>query len=427
MKLFRKSITTSSAPPEKAERAHTKLLTWLERMKIVIKLTLIGIVTFTAALAISLWWFWDTPLATPISSSTVFRFLAEPRSPHSSNKVIYGFLPYWNLKKATLQPEITHLGYFSLTIGADGSLLTREEDYTEPGYAGLQSDELLDLSNQMQANGGTVEIVVSQFNGDDIVSFLSSKPAQEKFIASLDDMILAYPISGVNIDIEYAGTNSESLRDNLSAFMKDLRTHLDTRYDSVQLSIDMYAGASTNQSIWDIAAIAPNVDYIVVMAYDFHRRTSPLAGPVAPLFGGKEMWDSDINQHLQEFLTIVPAEKLLLGIPFYGYEWQTTSRDPQSHTFPDTGSTAQITKVKELLERKDELQVEEGWNEEALSPYLSYVENDLTYVLYYENSRSISYKLDYVNQLDLGGVAIWALGYEGGSRELWDVINRKVQ
>jgi GH18 family chitinase len=336
-------------------------------------------------------------------------------------------LPYWNLKKVTLQPEITDLAYFSLTIGADGSLLTREEDYTEPGYAGLQSDELLDLSNQMQANGGSVEIVVSQFNGDDIVSFLSSKPAQEKFMASLDDMILAYPISGVNIDIEYAGTNSQSLRDNLSLFMSDLRTHLDTRYDSVQLSIDMYAGASTNQSIWDIAAIAPNVDYIVVMAYDFHRRTSPLAGPVAPLFGGKEMWDSDINQHLQEFLTMVPAEKILLGIPFYGYEWQTTSRDPQSHTFPDTGSTAQITRVKELLERKEELQVEEGWNEEALSPYLSYVENGLTYVLYYENSRSISYKLDYVNQLDLGGVAIWALGYEGDSRELWDVINRKVQ
>lgn len=424
MQLFKKQFENSS---QSSKRIDTKLLTWLERTKLVIKLTLIGVITFTAALALSLWWFWDTPLATPISSSTVFRFLAEPKSPHTSNKIIYGFLPYWNLKKVTIQPELTQLGYFSLTIGSDGSLLTREADYTEPGYAGLQSDELLDLSNQMEEQGGSVEIVVSQFNGDDIVSFLSSKAAQEKFMESLDDVILAYPVSGVNIDIEYAGTNSQSLRDNLSEFMKDLRTHLNSRYDSVQLSIDMYAGASKNESIWDVAEIAPQVDYIVVMAYDFHRRTSPQAGPVAPLFGGKEMWDSDINQHLQEFLTMVPAEKILLGIPFYGYEWQTTNRDPQSHTFPDTGSTAQITRVKELLEKKEELQVEEGWNEEALSPYLSYIEDGETYVLYYENSRSISYKLDYVNQLDLGGVAIWALGYEGDSRELWDVINRKVQ
>jgi spore germination protein YaaH len=50
----------------------------------------------------------------------------------------------------------------------------------------------------------------------------------------------------------------------------------------------------------------------------------------------------------------------------------------------------------------------------------------LTYVVYFENSRSLSYKLDYVNQLNLGGIAIWALGYEGDSRELWDVVNRKL-
>ena len=48
------------------------------------------------------------------------------------------------------------------------------------------------------------------------------------------------------------------------------------------------------------------------------------------------------------------------------------------------------------------------------------------FVLYYENSRSLSYKLDLVNQLDLAGVAIWALGYEGDSRELWETIGRKL-
>lgn len=401
------------------------LLNWLERTKTVIKVTVIAVVLFFSATAVSIWWFWDAPLTSPISSMTMFSFLAEPHT-NNNSKVVYGFLPYWNVEKVTIQPELTHLGYFALAMGSDGSLLTREEDYVEPGYAGLQSDKLLELTNQIEERDGSVEIVLTQFNADDIAAFLSSETSQQKMMESLDDVILAYPINGVNIDIEYAGTYSPQLRDNMSTFIKNVRTHLDTRYENIELSIDMYAGASNNQSIWDIEAIAPEVDYIIVMAYDFHRRSSPQAGPVAPLFGGKELWDSDINQHLQEFLKMVPAEKILLGIPFYGYEWQTTNRDPQSHTFPDTGSTAQIGKVKELLTRKDELKVEEGWNEQALSPYLSYVEDGDTYVLYYENSRSISYKLDYVNQLDLGGVAIWALGYEGDSRELWDVINRKV-
>lgn len=419
-------IIKKNHPTSNNEGHSSSLLDWLERTKTIIKLVLIGVVTLFSAAAISIWWFWDAPLASPISSMTMFRFLAEPELDSNSQKVVYGFLPYWNLEKVSIEPELTHLGYFSLTIGSDGSLLTRENDYTEPGYNGLQSEKLLDLAQQIENQNGALEIVLTQFYADDIAAFLSSENAQQKMIESLDDVILAYPITGVNIDIEYAGTHSNQLRENMSTFIRKLRSHLNTRYENIDLSIDMYAGASNNQSIWDIEAIAPEVDYIVVMAYDFHRRTSQQAGPVAPLFGGKELWDSDINQHLQEFLEIVPAKKILLGVPFYGYEWQTTSRDPQSHTFPDTGSTAQIGKVKELLERKEELKVEEGWNEDALSPYLSYIENGETYVLYYENSRSISYKLDYVNQLDLGGVAIWALGYEGNSRELWDVINRKV-
>jgi spore germination protein YaaH len=188
----------------------------------------------------------------------------------------------------------------------------------------------------------------------------------------------------------------------------------------------MYAGAASRDQLWEVEPIGQEVDYIIVMAYDFHRRSSPLAGPVAPIFGGKELWDSDISEHLRAFLEVVPSQKILLGVPFYGYEWQTVSGEPQSATFPDTGSTASFERVQTLLGRSGELHLKEGWNEDALSPYLSYQEDGETFVVYYENSRSLSYKIDFVNQLDLGGIAIWALGYEGSSRELWDVIEMKL-
>lgn len=393
----------------------------------VLKLLLLGIIGFFSALAISLWIFWEEPIYSPVSNLTVFRFLQESRLPTRPNKVVYGFLPYWNMRDVQLQPELTHLSYFSLTIAGDGSVITRENDYQEPGYNALQSERFLELSTQMLESEGGVELVLTQFNNTDIANFLSNPEAHQRLINSLDGVILAYPITGINIDIEPSGTGSARLRDNLTQFVTSLRNHLNTRYDSVQLSIDVYASASNNRQIWDIPALAEQVDYIVVMAYDFHRRSSPQAGPVAPLFGGNDLWDSDINQHLKEFIQYVPSEKILLGVPFYGYGWQTTSREAQSHTFPDTGSTASISRVESILARREELQVEEHWNEDALSPYISYIEDGEIYVIYYENSRSISYKLDYVNQLDLGGVAIWALGYEGNSRELWDVVARKIQ
>jgi spore germination protein YaaH len=419
--MLKKFLHAFSKPPQ-----HTQPSVNLKKTFFAIKFFLLLLTTFVAATAISLWWFHDVPLASPINSLTTFKFLQEAEIFNQNKKIVYGYLPYWNLKKVTLQPELTHLSYFALAIARDGTLITRTDEGGEPGYSGLKSDEFLDLSTQMKNQDGAMEIVLSQFNGDDIFAFLNSPTAQDRLFESLDDIILAYPVNGINIDIELNGSPTEATRNNLTKFMKNLREHMDKRYDKINLSIAMYAGASNNLGLWDVKGIEPYVDYIVVMAYDFHRRTSPLAGPVAPLFGGKDLWDSDINQHLQEFAAQVPRHKLLLGIPFYGYEWETTSRDAQSHTFPDTGATASMSRVADLLTRKEELKVQERWNEDALSPYLSYIEDGKTYVIYYENSRSISYKLDYVNQLDLGGIAIWAVGYEGDSRELWDVINRKL-
>ncbi len=399
---------------------------WFKKNKLKIKIAVLVFVTFFATIAVSLWTFWDIPLISPIDSLTTFMFLSKSQLAKNNEKIIYGFLPYWNVNKFTLQKELTHLSYFSLTLNADGSFSSTSDGELDMGLHRLNSDEFTEINKDLIDNKKKSEIVVSQFNHDDIAYFLGSQTAQTNFFQSIDNVLLAYPFSGINIDIETSGETNEKMRQDLINFMAKLRKHLDEKYNHIQLSIDMYAGAAANQQLWNVKEIEPYVDYIVIMAYDFHRSSSAKAGPVAPLFGGKELWDGDINGYLQAFLKVVPSEKILLGIPFYGYEWQTTSREAQSHTCPDTGSTASYTRVAEILEREEELDVQEHWNEDALSPYISYIEDGEIYVIYYENSRSISYKLDYVNQLDLGGVAIWALGYEGNSRELWDVIERKV-
>lgn len=399
-----------------------KQKTWIDALK----LGFLAFLTLILASLLTIWWFAEEPLESPISSLTSFSFLRSPTVKPKTEKVVYGFLPYWNISKVAVQPELTHLSYFGLTIGADGSLITQTEDGTEPGFSKMSSDDFLVLTNQVTAQDAEVELVLAQFNANDITSFLANEKAQENLLTSLDSVLLAYPFTGVNIDVELNGSPTEKMRNQFTTFIQKLNHHLDTKYGHITLSVDMYASGAEGTNIWDIEAVGKEVDYIVVMAYDFHRRQSSQAGPVAPLFGGKDVWENDINTYLQMFVEQVPAQKILLGVPFYGYEWQTTSRDSRSHTFPDTGATASYERVQELLKQRDELAVEEGWNEDALSPFISYIEDGEIYVVYYENSRSISYKLDYVNQLDLGGIAIWALGYEGNSRELWEVINKKV-
>lgn len=374
---------------------------------------------------LAIWYFWQPAILSPIDPEGRFRFWLEGEPDPSEGKIVYGFLPYWNMNQVLLQPELTHLAYFALDIRGDGSIRTRDKDgNAEPGFRRLGSQRWWEV---FESHQGQTELVFTQFESEAISAFLTSPAAHDRFITELDSILLSYPISGINIDIELSGSASPALRSGLTEFMVGLRNHLDSRYQGINLSIDVYAGAASRQQLWEIEKLEPLVDHFVVMAYDFHQRSSANAGPVAPIFGGQEFWDSDIHGNLRAFLEKVPPEKILMGIPFYGYEWQTTSRQAQAHTFPQTGATATYKRIQELLDSSDpNLQVKEHWNATALSPYISYQRDGQIFVIYYDNSRSLSYKLDLVNQLDLAGIAIWALGYEGENRELWEVIGRKL-
>lgn len=373
---------------------------------------------------IVVWLVAEPPLSSPLGEGAVSQFLA--KFPHlKTQKIVYGFLPYWNLDDVTIQPELTHLAYFSLSIAEDGELLTKVNGGTEPGYRQLQSDELLALTAQARQYGTQNHIVLTQFDNDTIETFLADNQAQDTFLDAIDSLLLAYPFNGINLDVEYIGEADNQLRGSYTDFVKKVSDHLKDKYGNIELTVDMYAAAATKKQLWEVENIAPLVDYIIVMAYDFHRSSSPTAGPVAPLFNKEESWDESINSYLRDFSQVAPTEKILLGVPFYGYEWQTTSEEAEAFTLPKSGATASYKRVKELIANQPG--IEEHWDDSALAPYLSYEEDGEYYLVYYENPLSIVYKLEYVNQLDLAGIAIWSLGYEGNSRDLWNSIDQTLK
>lgn len=383
---------------------------------------------------LALYFFYQEPLKSALNGNNRLNYLKELIIPRREGKVIYGFLPYWNIKDFSLQPELTHLAYFSLTIAADGSIISREGNYAEPGYNNFNSDNFLEIANRARLQETQLELVLSQFDNDDITDLLSDDQAQLNLINSIDAILLAYPVSGINIDIEYSGEVNQELKDNYLQLIRRVSQHLNQKYDNVTLSIDVYASAASNENtIWDIQKIETEVDYIIVMAYDFHSRLSAQAGPVAPLFSEGDSWSKDINQQLKKFLDIVDRRKLLLGIPFYGYGWQTESTEPNANTFKGSGFTVSYKSIQQILginQNRGEWQsvevITKGWDANALSPYISYQQEGKNYLVYYEDQESIAYKIEYAKQLNLAGIAIWALGYEGQDRELWSIIDEKL-
>ena len=380
------------------------------------------------------WWYFfraqpfDKELLSPLSSAPA-KSVVQPKQ---KKYQVVGFAPFWNLHRTTIQPELTHFAYFSLPITEDGQL----DGINTPGNSVSRTrweSARLDQTVRMLSSDQEFVIVFTQFNNESIRKILNSSTVRTTFLASVNKLLDAspFPITSINLDIEYTGEASPELRQQFVEFARETKQLLQQRERqgkrAVTLSYCIYASASNKQWLWDIIALDSYIDHVVVMAYDFHRANSPVAGPVAPMFGGKEYWDSDIVMNLREFLKVLPSEKILLGVPFYGYEWETTSGNSRASVFPGTGSTASYYRVQELIDHPGQLDIQEHWDESALSPYLTFQQNNRSRVIYYEDQRSLSYKLDLVKDLQLGGIAIWALGYESDSREPWDVIKEKLQ
>ncbi|MFA6814342.1 MAG: hypothetical protein GX943_02500 [Candidatus Pacebacteria bacterium] len=380
---------------------------------------------------------WQKNFKSPIGENFQFSYITDKLWPRKNNqkKIIYGFLPYWNINKVKIQPELTHLSYFALEVGIDGQIVIESKPgETEPGYRQLNSEQFFTLIDK---NDLKLELVLSQFDSQKIEELLNDQQAWLTLLEQIDGLLLAYPFTGINLDFEYQGEASDQLRQQFTNLVISIQQHLAEYKEKINLSVDAYASAGNSEKklLWDIKKLEPYLDYVIVMAYDFHRQSSAQAGPGAPLLGGQDLWSSDINSLMKGFFDQIPREKILLGVPFYGYAWQTDSLEPRANTYPGTGFTVSY---QEALNLKQLSGIWEGcgnleihWQEEALSPFatLTCPKNEteekgelLNYLVYFEDAQSLQYKIDYAKQLDLAGVAIWALGYEGKTRDLWEVL-----
>lgn len=353
------------------------------------------------------------------------KFISEPQT----DREVFGFLPYWNLNKAEIPNEVTDLAYFAVVFDGNGELVTRLEDNTaEIGYHRLQQTDFSDWLWEQEQAGKRLHITVVGESAETIADLVSDPVSRQAFSDNIKQLLLSYPFSGLQLDFEYAGVAEPGLQANYVSLVKSLYQELKAMNENYLLSVAVFGTAATKTTdFWDIPSLAPYVDRLIIMSYDYHIRSSDTAGPVAPLFGKETgRYEDDITSNLRDFLQHVPADKILLGIPFYGYEWQVVEGEPGSKTFPSSGSTATYQYVQQLRQNP-KLEIKEGWDSAALSPFIVYQESGVERVIYYDNPRSFSYKLDLVNQLGLKGVAIWALGYEGEQTELWDVLRQKFE
>ena len=329
-------------------------------------------------------------------------------------KTVIGFLPYWLLAtaKKDYSDSITTLTYFGLRIDSDGSIqkLTDPQE-EEPGWYALTSGKLTPFFRSAHAHGVALSLLVS--SGDDYsIAALIDQPVSHagKFVSAIEPVLKKYRFSDLNIDIEYTGDASASSRKKFTQFMQAVRKNLDPKYT---LTIEVTGDDLIKSKLIDPAAMGNLADNVVVMAYDYHYLGSFVTGPVAPLGGAGKIAEYDVTTAMKKAVHSIPPEKVILGTPLYGYEWETIGTAPRSAIIPGTGLTASNRRAEQFVNACASCSAQFDTTDQEVHVVYRDSGTGTYHQLFYPDAQATAAKINLANQLDLGGLALWALGYEG--------------
>jgi len=350
------------------------------------------------------WWY------APFSSSLPRAIIRTQASSH-----VIGFLPYWLIDTAQddYSPYITTLTYFGLTLGPDGSVLTNTSPQErEPGWYALSSGKANPYLRSSRKNGIKLSLLVFMADEDDVGELVSNPLRHaQNMMSDIAPIMKKHGFSDLNLDIESVTEASSEARLNFTRFVEEVHAQVRKRKLGT-ITIDVAPDALVRTRLIDIDAIVDSVDYVVLMGYDYHYMGSAVTGPVAPLEGAGTVSEYDTATAVNLLRVSVPNTKIILGIPLYGYEWETLRGNPRAAVLPGSGVTASTRRIEELISSCKNCT--QGREKEADEAYVIYrnEETQVYHQFFYPDQQSMRSKIDYVNKERLGGIALWALGYE---------------
>lgn len=364
------------------------------------------------------------------------------------HREVFGFAPYWAITQNQQWNYrlLSTVAYFGITLEGNGYFNT-----TVSGWNEYNSQDFVNMANSAHGAGDRVVVVVKQFNRSTLTMLLNDPNAQQIAINNVIGEITNKHLDGVNIDFE---NGDPATQNQLITFMGNLSSQVHAKFPSGEVSIDTYSGsASWDQGFFKIGGLAPVVDAMFIMAYDMAFDDYPghasANAPICAYSGACNNAFKDCTgiappcntyndtTSVNEYLTKAPASKIILGVPYYGYKWSTVGNSPNSAVqsqLPDATADTYSNIVSELscgLQSRSD-----HWDGVAQSPWVAWYSpqsndpcgaNMWTWrELYYDNPTSIGLKYDLVNQTNLRGAGMWALGYDGNLPDLWNVIATKL-
>lgn len=337
----------------------------------------------------------------PPSNPRVEKVTPLIKVPKILTKTVYGFFPYWRSSQyqSLYWDLISHIAFFGIELGGEGQITN---DHGWP-------DNWSDLVSMAHEHGVQVHLVAILFGSDNIHSVLTHSDYTQNFISNVLDKAVEGNADGVNLDIEIPYSYD---RDLLTSFVTLVAETLHAH--GLEVTIDLLAIDDVWSDRYDQDSLAKVTDGLMIMDYDFYWAGASTSGPVAPLTGGTYNVSWSIDHYLET--TGFNRDKIIMGVPYYGYDWPTQDSLPYSPT-TGTGQAVYYYNAQYNASVYGRL-----WDTTSQTPWYRYMSGGGWRQCWYDDDTSLGLKYDFALSRDIQGIGIWALTYDGDRMELWETI-----
>ena len=330
---------------------------------------------------------------------------------------VFGWHPYWmgSAWKSYPFELLSTISYFSYKLDPKTGSYTNPEQIQE-----WRKTAMIDSAKLKKTK---ILLTVSSHGYKNNNSFLGDQSKWSTMIDSLTNLLKYRDADGVDINFEGLPYLK---RGSFNRFIQALRKRLNQNITNKTPIISITLPAVDSREIFDVLHLNKFVDLFVIMGYDYN--TGPqLQGAVAPLLPF-ETENISLNNTLKYYLDIgIDPKKTILALPYYGSMWEGT--------LSEDGSTSSMFERKVTYREIRSLFNEDFITRNKLSPVLekksmtnyfniNYPDNTSKEV-WFDDDYTLGKKYDFALTNKLKGVGIWALGYDNGYNELWDVIENK--
>lgn len=234
---------------------------------------------------------------------------------------------------------------------------------------------------------------------------------------------------GIDIDWEYpveGGVHTGRTEDkaNFTAMVTEFRRQLDAVRPGLLLTAALPAEEEYYKN-FDLAAISQSLDSVSIMAYDLHWNSEPMTNLHSALFhDGSDPSKPPLDKRYGDYAVRgflkggVPAEKIILGVPFYGKGWTGVKSTNGGLYQAATGPAKPLGSYRELAALP--ATARRGYLSKAVTCTVWSDENFWSY----DCPKALRKKAKYVRQHRLGGVMFWELSHDSAQLELLHSLTR---